>query len=93
MKSSAPGAQPQGCRMGYVNTFQFDQLNMSHLCELRHRKKVFENCRKFISQERHIRLSKRLETGKLYIIKVASSKFSNPDSVRVNLMHHSNARF
>ena len=43
MKSSSPGVQPHGCRMGYVNTFQFDQLNMRHLCELRQRKKVFKN--------------------------------------------------
>ena len=43
LKSSSPGVQPHGCRMGYVNTFQFDQLNMRHLCELRQRKKVFKN--------------------------------------------------
>ena len=28
-------------------------INMSHLCKLRHRKKVLENLRKFISQEPH----------------------------------------
>ena len=31
-------------------------INKNHLCKLRHRKKLLENFRKFISQERHIRI-------------------------------------
>ena len=37
---------------------------MSHLCILRHRKKLLENFRKFISQERHIRISSKLRHRK-----------------------------
>ena len=31
-------------------------INMSHFCKLGHRKQVLENFRKFISQERHIKI-------------------------------------
>ena len=35
---------------------QWWTINLSHNFKLRHRKKVLENFRKFISQERHIRI-------------------------------------
>ena len=56
--------QPKSSKMPLTSTsdlkisFKVQRLiiNMSHNSELRHRKKVFENFRKFIVQEQHIRI-------------------------------------
>ena len=65
-------------------------VNKINFRKLRHRKKLFKNFRKLISQERYFTLSKctkfkkSLGTSKFWIIMVASFKISNSDSVGVN---------
>ena len=64
-------------------------INMSHLFKLRHRKKVLESFRKFISQERHIGIliwTARWLYFNLHFkwnITVLSFKIWNPDSLGV----------
>ena len=57
--SQAVGIDSWKCHQRHPQVFRFNFclfVNMSHLYKLRHRKNDLKNVRKFISQERHIRI-------------------------------------